>query len=279
MSASAEFVQLWQPGIAGIELFRANLVRHVFDKHFHDTYTIGMNDGGQGCFLHEGTTHYAQPGQFNLINPGDVHTGQVASEAGWRFRNLYISVPLVQQVLSQMEWDGPPQPGLSQAIVRDGPLLAMFHQLFQALSLPTSPLAQQSLLLEALAGLFWRYGSTYRPLPDPKPETRAVAIARSYLEAHYAEPIAIDALANLVNLSPYYLILSFRQQVGLPPHRYQRQWQLLQAKRSLCTPCSLSDVAIAHGFYDQSHLNRAFKRAFGVTPGQYRQGAGVMGLQ
>ncbi|MEO1069733.1 MAG: AraC family transcriptional regulator, partial [Cyanobacteria bacterium J06638_6] len=96
-----------------------------------------------------------------------------------------------------------------------------------------------------------------------------------YLEAHYTENISIATLAQQVGLSPFYLIRSFRQQVGLPPHSYQRHWQLIQVKRSLHTTQPLADIAIAHGFYDQSHLNRAFKQTFGVTPGQYRQGNSV----
>lgn len=31
----------------------------------------------------------------------------------------------------------------------------------------------------------------------------------------------------------------------------------------------LSDVAFATGFADQSHLNRHFKKAYGMTPGQW----------
>ncbi|MEM6925544.1 MAG: helix-turn-helix domain-containing protein, partial [Myxococcota bacterium] len=32
---------------------------------------------------------------------------------------------------------------------------------------------------------------------------------------------------------------------------------------------NLHAVALAHGFYDQSHLNRHFKRWIGCTPGTY----------
>ena len=34
----------------------------------------------------------------------------------------------------------------------------------------------------------------------------------------------------------------------------------------------VAEVAAACGFVDQSHLTRAFKRAFGMTPGVFRRG-------
>src|SRR5207253_4989719 len=34
----------------GIELMRVHWVHHTFPKHFHDSYTIGINDGGAGHF-------------------------------------------------------------------------------------------------------------------------------------------------------------------------------------------------------------------------------------
>ena len=35
---------------------------------------------------------------------------------------------------------------------------------------------------------------------------------------------------------------------------------------------SISDVALAAGFADQSHLTRLFRGHFGVTPAEYRRG-------
>jgi AraC family transcriptional regulator len=34
--------------------------------------------------------------------------------------------------------------------------------------------------------------------------------------------------------------------------------------------CSLTDIALATGFADQSHFTRAFRRVLGVTPGNWR---------
>jgi AraC-like DNA-binding protein len=274
MPANIDFARLWQPGIAGIELFSAQLYRHSFAKHMHEAYTIGFNYRGVGGFFYRGGNHCACPGSFNLIHPGEVHTGQVQARDGWGFRNIYISVPKMQALLAQLDWAGSELPYFSTAAETtiDAVGKDHFNRLFAALSGPPNALAQESLLLEFVAHLIAHYaegGSGWRPA---KPETLAIAQVQAYLKAHYADPISIDTLARLVGLSPYYLIRSFRRQVGVPPHSYQRHWQLVQAKRSLHSAQPLANIAIAHGFYDQSHLTRAFKNAFGVTPGQYRQG-------
>ncbi|MBD2461504.1 AraC family transcriptional regulator [Oscillatoria sp. FACHB-1407] len=271
MNIGIDFAELWQPNISGIELFSAHIVRHAFAKHFHETYTIGMNDAGLGEFWYRGQTCCAVPNSFNLINPGEVHTGQAASNQGWTFRNIYISTAQVHHILTQLEWCDRPLPAFIAPIVWDQSLRSHFHRLFVALSQPTSHLTRESLLLEAFSQLLLRHTQSHLALRSPKPETKAIAIVRDYLETHYAESVSIDVLAKLAGLSPYYLIRTFHQQVGLPPHRYQRHWQLLQAKRSLCSTKSLSEIAVEHGFYDQSHLNRLFKQAFGITPGQYQK--------
>ena len=124
-------------------------------------------------------------------------------------------------------------------------------------------------MLNFFSQILRKYAQPRYHLHSLKPETKAIACVRDYLEAHYAENVTIDTLAELVGLNPYYLIRSFHQQVGLPPHSFQKHVQLLKAKQELKTSRPVSEVAIAHGFYDQSHLNRHFKRVFGVTPGQY----------
>ena len=276
MKTHVESARLWESGLPGIELFEARLVHHRFNKHFHEAYTIGLNEAGQGCCQHRGRHRIHYPGSFNLINPGDIHTGQVASAEGWALRNLYVSLPLIEQTLTQLDW---PRRGIpyfkEEMVVWEPSLRPIFYQLFHALSDATSQLTQQSLLLELLSRLFIAHAEWCVDLKPLKPESKSVARVRDYLEAHYAENVSIQDLTKLVNLSPYYLIRCFRQQVGCPPHQYQRHWQILQVKRALQTSKPLPAIAIEHGFYDQSHLNRVFKKTFGVTPGQYQKGNSV----
>lgn len=211
-----------------------------------------------------------------MLNPGEVHTGTVSSSQGWSFRNLYISVEQIQRLLSQLERNGQTLLCFPQPQIYDEELRRLFLRLFATLSLADTMLEQDSLLLVLVERLFRiQTGVSAEPRRTHSIETRAVAEARAYLEANYTQPISIETLAQQVQLSPSYLIRRFRQQLGLPPHAYQRQWQLLQVKQSLRSEQPLAAIAMEHGFYDQSHLTRYFKRAFGVTPNQYRKGSFV----
>ncbi|MEO0409221.1 MAG: AraC family transcriptional regulator [Cyanobacteria bacterium P01_A01_bin.135] len=258
---------LWSSHLPGVELFQARLIHHAFSKHFHDAYTIGLNLSGQGQCFHQGTTHRNNPGTFNLLNPGEVHTGQVA-QGHWAFRNLYISAPLMASLMAQLEQPSSALPHLQGPNIQRPALSALFQPLFQALGGPATLLTQQSRLLSLVAQLPCHRAT---PLPQAGTEPKAIARVRAYIDTHYADNFSLETLSATVNLSPYYLIRSFKKQMGLPPHSYQRQVRLLQAKRSLRTDKPLAAIAADNGFYDQSHLTRAFKRAFGVTPGQYRR--------
>jgi len=63
--------------------------------------------------------------------------------------------------------------------------------------------------------------------------------------------------------------------MGVPPYAYLVQLRVNRAQAMLCAGSSVSDVAYACGFCDQSHLNRMFKKAVGVPPGKYVRQAGL----
>lgn len=266
-----ESAQLWNASKNGIELFEARLLTHKFGKHFHEAYTIGLNETGKGQCLHQREMHYHYPGSFNCINPGEVHTGEVASERGWGFRNIYISSAVMGQVVEQLALPRNKLPHFSEIVVDDSSLQQPFYQLFNSLNSPVSQLEQESLLLQFLSRLFSRHTCIQNKPIGSGIETKAILTVLEYLKAHYTEDIPVSGLARLVNLNPHYLIRCFHKQIGLPPHRYKQHLQLLSAKRSLHSQKPLAEVAVDSGFYDQSHLNRAFKRTFGLSPGRYRK--------
>ena len=55
-------------------------------------------------------------------------------------------------------------------------------------------------------------------------------------------------------------------------HTFRMQIQLQSAKFMLInTKQSLAQIAVACGFTDESHLIRAFRKEYGITPGTFRK--------
>jgi len=99
----------------------------------------------------------------------------------------------------------------------------------------------------------------------------ALRRVREFIEAHLAEKISVQALAAVAGLSIYHFARAFKQSEGMTPHDYLMQRRLQRAQDLLsATNLSLSEVALASGFADQSHCVRRFREHLGVTPGSYR---------
>ena len=94
-----------------------------------------------------------------------------------------------------------------------------------------------------------------------------------YIETHLAENISIESLAAVAGLSMFHFARTFKQSAGQTPHGYVVQCRVRRAKGMLAsTDLSLSEIAVAAGFSDQSHCARRFREHVGVSPRDYRWG-------
>ena len=84
--------------------------------------------------------------------------------------------------------------------------------------------------------------------------------------------VSLKEVARECGLSVSYFSRAFRRSVGLPPHSWLLQHRIEVAKEKLRDrQLSVSQVALACGFADQSHLTRVFSRMVGVSPAAWRR--------
>jgi transcriptional regulator GlxA family with amidase domain len=116
-------------------------------------------------------------------------------------------------------------------------------------------------------------------LQDPKPPTRArgglppraMRRIHEYIEAHVSENIELSMLATIADLSLYHFAREFKRSTGVAPHGYLVRKRVERAKDMLTrTDYSLTEIALAAGFSDQSHLARHFRQIVGSTPREFR---------
>lgn len=98
-----------------------------------------------------------------------------------------------------------------------------------------------------------------------------VSRVRAHMEARLATPLDAAGVGAALGVSRSALYRALEPHGGV--QRFLRTLRLRRARAHLETPGdkhSLDDLAELTGFADRAHLARAFKRAFGVTPGEIR---------
>jgi len=95
--------------------------------------------------------------------------------------------------------------------------------------------------------------------------------ALSCMAERYPEPLSLEGVAKEVGLSTSYFSSLFHQVVGVSFREHLCRIRVEESKQMLLsTDYSLTDIALAVGFADQSYFCKVFKRIVGMTPGKYR---------
>lgn len=109
---------------------------------------------------------------------------------------------------------------------------------------------------------------------DPKLGLTPTALrrVREYIDAHLEGDLSLKTLAQIAGLSISHFARAFKKTEGMTPHAYVLERRLAHARKLLLeTKLSLSEIAFAVGFADQSHFARRFRRQIGVAPNEFRR--------
>lgn len=129
-----------------------------------------------------------------------------------------------------------------------------------------SSLAIEGLILEMLAE------TSRRSVPklEPKPP-RWLRQVREILDERFDESLTLIALSELAGVHPVHLAREFRRFYRSTVGEYVRKRRIDDACRRISTTdASFNEIALAVGFFDQSHFARTLKKFTGLTPTEYR---------
>ncbi len=252
-----------------LECLRATFRTHIYTRHTHDSYVLGIIEQGCEKYFCRGEQHYAKAGEFCFVNPGEVHDGEPHGDAGYSYRMIYPSVPFIMELaedvfhrpLSALPYFVAPK-------VNDPELSDEFMRVHKALETSSDLFETDERMVCVIAKALARHTVTVA-LPTLGHESLPVARAREYLDDAFDEDIGLQELADLAQLSRHHFIRAFKRETGLTPHAYLTDRRVRAARGMLASGSTPAEVAARCGFYDQSHLNRVFKARIGVTPGAF----------
>jgi AraC-like DNA-binding protein len=272
-------------GMDGVQVLSASDSRRPWSM-VHDTFTPTLVTRGTGKWRCRGVGGEIRPAQVLLISPGDLHRTLTIDEPGGSFWAFFVPPDYTRSLIDR---DASTTDRFHfKAIATDDPVsVGAMTQLARALagraddSLSTSVLATT-----ALRTLFER-NATGHP-PEPSVSTvqiaRAVEVIRDAFACDPCTPgMTVELLRAAVDArSTTGLIHAFCREIGVPPHQYLLRLRVQRARRLIERGpnaeegiATLTDVSVASGFYDLSHMGRVFRRVLGVAPSRYTRQIGV----
>lgn len=263
--------RFWRsPLLPDAELLTAEYFAQEFAPHWHEGFSIPVIQSGAQTYRYRGTRCLASVGCIAAINPGEVHTGERATDHGWAYRAFYPSVDWMQQLATDMAGTPVGVPWLPDGVIEDAEVAAQLALAHSMLEVGNDPLAAENALTAGFALLLSRYARNRPVTQTVLPDAARVELMKARLSENLSEALSLSELAQQVGLSPFYAARLFSRTTGMPPHAWRNQLRLNRAQSLLRQNLSVTEIATMTGFADQSHFNRHFKRAFGVAPGRWR---------
>jgi AraC family transcriptional regulator len=109
-------------------------------------------------------------------------------------------------------------------------------------------------------------------IPDQGLDRARLNRVLDYIAANIGDDITLSKLAEIAGYSPFHFARKFAAATGVPPHRYIGRIRLQNAMAELAGGnLPLAQIALNAHFSSQASFTRAFHRATGMTPKQYRR--------
>lgn len=245
----------------GITLTDTEYTHDYVDWHYHEnayfTFILQGNviEGNKkevyNCSAGSLLFHNWQEPHYNIKPEGYTRGFQIEMNNAW-FNNLDFNIDHLQGSIK-----------LSNVDVK-----LLLYNIFKETKMEdeTSALSIQTLLLKALSKMF---NNSHLSL-DKNPAW--VHRIKEILYYEYSEKLTLDYLSKNLNIHPVHLSRDFSKYFNCNLGDYLRKLKVEKSYSLLPNlQLSLTEIAYASGFADQSHFIRCFKSESGLSPKQFRQ--------
>jgi AraC-like DNA-binding protein len=249
----------------------------VLDRH--DVLELGLCIEGTGTYLVEDKMMPYKAGSLAIVNDTECHFSQSAPGTSSRWLTMFLrpeslvtGIDRHRSVLSTRELAGRSfQNVIHEATYPEivGLARTLFHE----------AVGQRAGKEAAIKGLAWAVMANLQRLPGRSLEAASkldaltsVAPALERIKTGFAEPVDLNGLATLCEMSLRTFTRHFQMAVDDAPMRFLNRFRIAQACELLANSrTSVLDVSLDVGFNSLAAFNRHFRAFTGKTPREWRR--------
>ncbi len=109
-------------------------------------------------------------------------------------------------------------------------------------------------------------GGQLKYLLQQRGQIHQVSKAVEYLHEHLDQPVSVDDLADIVNMSSSGFHKKFKQVMHLSPLQYAKAIKLNRAQTYIMDGKSVTEASYMVGYNNLAQFSREYKRHFGILP-------------
>jgi AraC-like DNA-binding protein len=222
---------------------------------------------GAGVLSYEGRTMPLAAGTTMLVTIPHDHRYFLPTGGEWTFFYLVLSGQEIMRLIGEV-------------IAATGPVLHLSPKALDRLAASVLALldGQADTPGEASALAYWAAMALVDDLSSTAPgegeATHPDWLKRvtEEIEAHLDAPLTVERLAAIAGLSRAHFVRQFTRRAGAPPSEYVFRSRMARAARLLqSSGLTVVEIAGSLGFADANYFAKAFRRAFDVSPTEFKR--------
>jgi len=244
----------------GITALKASINKFSYKKHAHEEYAIGVTLKGIQDYSLDGCSQKSYENGIMFFNPDQIHDGKAGHyKEGLDYVMLYIKPELFLEGLEKKELVKFSNPVIYNEKIKQN-----------ILNLNSAILNQkdETLCNELYLSLIDNFSSKYF-MNNYSNETEFIQKAKEIIYYELDNVLDLEKISQEFNLSKFQFIRMFKSNTNFSPYQYFLNTKLIHAKKHLDLTKDLYATVVEFGFTDLSHLNRHFKRIYGITAFEY----------
>lgn len=235
------------------------------DFHSHSFYEISLILSGNVKTLLRNRSEDGCQCRLVLTAPGTPHLVFLSKPSHYSRLNLYFEPEFIAN--SVIEW-----PSLSQVFGKNGNIIMLTPEECQIYRKKLEEIENEDSVFRkklCILSLLSHISDLDKNLSNISQIPPYVVDAVSFINEHYSRRIVASVLADTLGVGRTTLMTSIKKYTGLTLSEYVLRVRIKKAVELLQKGLSQENVAAETGFCNGSGIVRAFRKCYGMTPGQY----------
>jgi AraC-like DNA-binding protein len=276
---------LSRSAVPGLRLYGSDARTRMVSVSYDPMLCLVVSGGKQTIL---GETVYSYRAGDCLVVSAELPVCGSITETPYRALSFDLNPATIARLMLEIgapaASDQPPPSGIHVTRLEDE-LLEPMARLLRLLDRPheiavMTPMIERELVWRLLHS---QHAATVRQIGSAESRLSGVTRAIAWIRAHYAEPMRLEALANLAGMSLSTFHRHFRTVTTMSPLQFHKQVRLQEARaRLLNSGDGAAETGFAVGYDSPSQFSREYARLFGLPPARdaarMRESLGLEGL-